>query len=381
MDLGFLDKSSDVTPLLVRLYDSSKLYSLAKDGQPLARAELTSAVSELLELDVSPKENELIADVLIELMRQAETDLRQAVAERVSVMDNAPLRLVLQMSNDDIEVSDPVLRHSLVLKDLDLIYIVKSQSPEHWQAIASRKVLSDQVMNILADTGDFGTASALAENMNIKLSKHTVVTLSDLAQQSEKVARPLLRREEVSHDIAAIIYQFVGEELKQYIVKNYEVDSDILIDSVDGVILEFVDAEDSEFTPTATMLSAADRFKEKGLLTIKLMLGTLRRGQIQSFVAQFSRFTDLDPKTIEEILVQPNGQGLAVACRAFDVVKADFVSIFLLTNRVRAQGRMVDLKDMTKAINYFNRIKPDVARNIMQSSITNEFNPSQVDID
>ncbi|GJL84543.1 MAG: hypothetical protein DHS20C02_03180 [Micavibrio sp.] len=382
MDLGFLDKSSDVTPLLVRLYDSSKIYGLAKDKKPLARAELTSAVSELLELDVSPRESELIADVLIELMRQAETDLRQAVSERLSVMDNVPLRLALQVANDDIEVATPVLKHSKVLKDLDLIYIIKSQSPAHWQAIASRKILSDQVMNILADTGDFGTATTLAENMDIKLTEHTVTALSCLAQQSEQVARPLLRREEISSDIATKLYQFVGQELKQYILKNYKVESGVLIDAIDDVVLEFSDADSiSEFAPTQIMLNAADRFKEKGLLTIKLMLGTLRRGQIQSFVAQFSRFADLDPQTVEEILVQPNGQGLAVACRAFDIMKADFVSIYLLTNRVRAQGKMVDLKDMTKAVNYFNRIKPDVARNIMQGSITKEFNPSQVEID
>ena len=44
MDLSFLDKSSNVTPLLVKLYDSQQLHNLAKDEQPIARAELTSAV-------------------------------------------------------------------------------------------------------------------------------------------------------------------------------------------------------------------------------------------------------------------------------------------------------------------------------------------------
>ena len=81
-----------------------------------------------------------------------------------------------------------------------------------------------------------------------------------------------------------------------------------------------------------------------------------------------------------KILIQPNGQGLAVACRAFDVEKADFVSVYLLTNRVRAQGRMVDLKDMTKAVNYFNRIQPNVARNIMDGSISKKINSTEADV-
>ncbi|MCK6418949.1 MAG: hypothetical protein L6Q57_08470, partial [Alphaproteobacteria bacterium] len=109
MDLGFLDKSSHVTPLLVKLYDSHKIYTLAHDKKPEARQELTKAVLELLDMDLNPREGELIADVLIALIRQAERDLRQALAERLCAMDNVPLRLVLHMANDEIDVARPVL--------------------------------------------------------------------------------------------------------------------------------------------------------------------------------------------------------------------------------------------------------------------------------
>lgn len=369
MDLRFLDKSSSVTPLLVRLHDSHKLYTLARDKKPLARVELTKAISELLEIKVSPRESELIADVLIELMRQAEDDLRMALAERLAVMDNVPLRLVLQIANDEIDVAAPVLRQSPVLGDLDLIYIIKSHGPAYWQAIAARKTLSEQIINILADTRDIDTAAILAANLGIKLSEHAVIALSDLAQKSEKVARPLVRRDEITDDLAAKIYKTVGDELKKYIVQNFDIDTDTLISTVDDIVLELSDAPDgAEFRPTPSMLKAADRFAEKGLLTTKLMLGTLRRGQIQSFIAQFAKFTGLSAETISEILMQKSGQGLAVACRAHNLTKQDFVSIYLLTNRVRNQGRMVDMQDMTRALSYFNRINAEVARNIMKNS-------------
>ncbi|MGB4058291.1 MAG: DUF2336 domain-containing protein, partial [Alphaproteobacteria bacterium] len=193
MDLSLLDKSSGVTPILVRLYDSHKLYGLAKDKEPGARAELTSAVSALLEMKLSPREGELVADVLMSLMRQTEKDLRVAISEKLSVTDNVPLRLILQISNDEIDVAAPILRNSTVLGELDLAYIIKSKSAEYWREIASRKMLSDYVMNMLADTKDFDTAMALAKNMSVKLSEHVLVVLSDLAQKSEAIAAPLLR--------------------------------------------------------------------------------------------------------------------------------------------------------------------------------------------
>ena len=373
MDLSFLDKSSNVTPLLVKLYDSQQLHNLALDEKPIARAELTSAVSELLDMDLSPRESELIADVLIGIMRQAELDLREALAEKLSLMDSVPLRLVLQLTNDEIEVAGPMLSRSPVLGDLDLIYTIKSKGPAYWQAVAKREAMSNQVINLLADTRDFETAITLTKNEGIKLTEHAVVVLSDMAQKSDELAMPLLRRDEVTKDIAEKLYNFVGEQVKSLITENYGVKSASIVDKVDEVIIELVEANEAvnEFAPTDSMVRAADRYKSKGLLTTKLMLGALRRGQIQAFIAQFAKFTGLSPETTLEIMSQSSGQGLAVACKAFDIAKEDFVSIFLLTNRIRNSGRMVDLTDMSKAINYFTKIKGDVARGIIENSIEN----------
>ncbi len=373
MDLSFLDKSSNVTPLLVKLYDSQQLDNLAKDEKPIARAELTSAVSELLDMDLSPREGELIADVLIGLMRQAELDLREALAEKLSLVENVPLRLVLQLTNDEIDVAGPMLSRSPVLGDLDLIYTIKSKGPAYWQAIAKREEMSNQVINLLTDTRDLDTAITLAKNEQITLTEHAVVVMSDMAQKSDDLAMPLLRRDEVTSDVAKKLFNFVGEQVKAYITEEYGVQAGSIADSVDEVIVELVEANRavSEFAPTENMLKAADRYKEKGLLTSKLMLGTLRRGQIQAFVAQFAKFSGLNAETTLEIMSQSSGQGLAVACKAYELSKEDFVSIFLLTNRIRNSGRMVDLNDLSKAINYFTKIKSNVARGIIENSSQN----------
>jgi len=377
MDLNVLDQSSKMTPLLVKLYDSQKLHGLAKDEKPLARAELTTAVTELLEMELSPRESELVADVLIGLMRQAERDLRAAMAERLSIMDNVPLRLILQMANDDIDVAGSILSKSVILSDLDLIYIIKSKGADHWKSIAKRESMSDQIINILVDTGESGTVLNLAQNKKITLTEYAVDVMVDMAQDDEVLAKPLLQREEMTADIAKRLYQNVGQALKAYIVKAYDLDIDGSIGSmVDDVIQEFTDAIDDHenIMPTKPMMNAAQRYKDKGLLTIKMMLGSLRRGQISGFVAQFAQYTGMKTEAVISILMQNSGQGLAVACRAFEIQKADFMSIFLLTNRIRNNGKMVDLADMTKAMNYFTRIDTNVAKDIIKHSIDQTLN-------
>ncbi len=369
MDLSFLDKSPDVTPILVRLYDSHKLYGLAKDKQPDARAELTSAVAELLNMELSTRETELIADVLIELVRQAETDLREALAERLSVLDNVPLRLILQIANDEINVARPVLTNSNALGDHDLIYIIKSKSTEYWQAIAERKVLNDKVIDTLADTNDIDTAIKLAENKNIKLTNHALTALSDVAQGAESLAQPLLQRDEITSELATALYKHVSEDMKQYISAHFPLESADAGNALDEIIREFRGAQGaSEFAPTPQMLKAADRYKAKGLLTTKLMMGALRRGQVQAFIAQFSKFSGMPADVIEEILKQKTGQGLAVSCKALEVEKSDFISIYLLTNRVRNDVSMVNIKDMNRAVEYYDRITSKVAMDLMSNT-------------
>lgn len=375
MDLGFLDKQSKVTPLLVKLYDSQKINSLKNNKDGYERHELVKSVIDLLDMPLSERESELVADVLISLMRQAALEMRQALAEKLSTLDNVPLRLILQLANDDIDVARPILKNSMILDDLDLIYIIKSKPQEYWEAIAHREVMSAQLINILVDTGDFDTAVALVKNTDILLTEHALNALSDMAQKSDILALPLLSRDEVGKDVAMALYQYVGEALKVVIQEEYGIDQGVVIDAVDEVIIDLQDSADnvSEFMPTLTMIKAAKRYKNKGLLTSKLILASLRRGQIAAFIAQFAEFAYVSPETVLEVLSQQSGQGLAVLAKAHDLVKEDFVSIFLLSNRVRNQGKMVDLNDLTKAINYYTRIDKDMARDILKNSLQDEL--------
>jgi uncharacterized protein (DUF2336 family) len=221
MSLNFLDKSSSVTPLLVRLYDSQRLDGLASEKGVDPKGELISAISELLKMELSPRESELVADVMIGLLAQAELDMRQALADKLAALDNVPLRLILQMASDEITVADSILRKSKILSDLDLVYIIKSQGSEYWQSIAQRDEMNAPVMNLLVDTADIDTAIRLAENNKITLNEYAISALSDMAQNSDKLAQPLLRREEVPDTVAQKLYQFVGEELKAYIKTEY----------------------------------------------------------------------------------------------------------------------------------------------------------------
>ncbi len=369
MDTGIFERSPQMAPLLVRLYDSHRLYSLAKDGSPLARAELTSAVIELLETDLGIHERELISDVLISLMRQAEKDLRQAISERLAVLDKAPLRVVLHLANDEIEIASPILRLSRVLSDLDLLYIIKSKGADYWRAIATRQDLSDSVMDVLADTKEAGTLKTLACNMNIRLSSHAVDVTADMAAQEESIAKPLLMRTDISEDIVRGLYKHVGEDLKTYIRDYFGVLDTSVTNAIDDVIHEMSAAEqlrnEREFSPNNKQILAADMLARMGQLNINIIMETLQRGQYASFVAMFARYVGLTPHNVYDMLMEPDGKLVAITCRAAEITKADLSRIYMMTQRLRSKDRIINQSELMNALSVYDRVQVSDARKMV----------------
>lgn len=375
MDMRLFDKSPHVASLLVRLYDSHKVYDLARDDDPLARAELTSAVAELLEnhVHLNNREQELLSDVLIGLMRQAESDLRAALAERLSVIDDAPLRLVLNLANDDIEVARPVLARSMVLSDLDLIYILKSQGAGHWQAIAHRKNLSSQVVDILADKREKVTAKILVKNESAHLTAHALDVITEMAQKNEDLAKPLLLRADLPENIARKLYDHVGQELRIYIRDYFGIFSGEINGAIDEIMLEFSSHDHHDrFMPNERVLLAARQYADKGKLTLHTMMQSLKRGQITSFIAMFSVYTGISAETVHDYLYQSCGKGLAVVCRAHGIQKNDFALIYLLTNRMRSEHRIISQSDMLNVVAYFDKVRPEVAQRLIKGRVVIE---------
>lgn len=355
-----------VTPLLVQLYDTHRLYKLAGDGAPEAKRELCEIVAGLLESSAKPSEKELIADILISLIRQAERDLKRALADRLSVMDAAPLRLVLRLAEEDIGVSGPILRHSKVLNDLDLLYIIQSHDSPYWQVIAAREGLAGPVVDKLAETRDTKTARVLAGNETAELSSAAQTILTELACGDESIARSLLHRPELPAEIARRLYSHVAEDLKAFIEAEYDVKAGDIQDAIADVVSEFTKSPDSGFRPTPAMIKAAATFAEKGQLNMQLMVSTLKRGQVASFVAQFSKFCGLPVSVVLSMLQQPQGQGLAISCKLHDICRDDFLSMFLLTRRMARADGVVDHRDLNRAITYYDRISKDMAERLIR---------------
>lgn len=371
MTFELLEKSPEVAPLLVKLYDTHNLYALAENkGCSESCAELTAIMTDLLSIRLSDRESELITDVLLALMKKAETDLKAALADRLAALDQAPLRMILALANDDIAVADPILRASPVLHDLDLIYILQAKGFEHGRSIALRADLSSTLIDMLADTEDFEIALNLANNDAISLTAHAYEIFSDMAKTEQALAQPLLTRDDLPQDIAGKLYSFVSAELKKMLTEKYGIGGQV------SAALDQVTAEISEGSASATranyeqLSSYVHNQLRRGELKPAGMISTLRRGQYSTFLAQFAVYCGLSIDMMRGVLRQESGKALATACRAKEISKADYVSLFLLTERFRTGGakKVVNHQELGRIMSMFDDIDPASARQILADS-------------
>lgn len=369
MDLHLFDRSEKIKPILIRLFDSREIYGLAKDKDAGSRTELTAIVTELLDCDLSAAESELVADVLIQIMRRAEYDLRKALSKHICDKDSVPLKLAIHMANDDLDIAGDVLEFSPVFNDLDLIYIIKSKPAEYWQRIAMRAEISHQLQQVLIETKDPRTVQTLADNEKITLSDESLEQMTDLCRSDEMLLKSLISRPEIPQELIEQVYTYAGSSLRQYIHEKtgYKDENlDAVIDHTTNevnIALSMSEGDGAGFNPFGVAEQETVIDNEQRVFK---MMNTLRAGNINPFIRQFAELTKLDKATIRKVLEQKSAKGLAIICRAYDIQKPDFVSIFLLTNSVRNKGQMVGMGDMSSAVDYFNRIEPNDAREILE---------------
>lgn len=349
-------------------FRSDYLYELARKKDPSARRELGDIVTDLfVSAKLSLREEDIVADILITMLKQAELDLRQAIAERLASLTHAPLRVVLYLSNDDIDVARPLLVSSPVLEDMDMILIIETRGEEYWRAIAGRPDLRAAVIRALVETRDSGTASVLLNNNEIIIPKESFEILSEIAHTANDICVPLLKRHDLPEDLISTIYRLVGDTIRADLESQLPPDRFAAIKScIDHVIIEHVDRKAQLFSsPESHMIEAAQALKKRGKMTFDGVLQALKNGQVKSFIAQLMTFSDISFSGIAGMIVEENGQKMAALCRIHRIDKKLFLKFFLLTQKLRAGDRIVDPTHLNQALSLYDFMSIQDAQKIL----------------
>lgn len=84
------------------------------------------------------------------------------------------------------------------------------------------------------------------------------------------------------------------------------------------------------------------------------------------FEGMFAQVTGLRANLVRRLVYEPGGEGLAIACRAMEMTKPDFGSLFLLSRAARPGDKVVDPNEVARVMKFFDRVKADTARKVVE---------------
>lgn len=310
------------------------LLALARNNSPDARQRLLLGVMALC--DASPPDGQLspiLGEIFLFLARQAERDIRKALAERLAHADWAPPSLVNVLALDEIEIAAPILASSPVLQDDDLLQILIQASLDHQIAVARRPQISGRIADAVIERGVPAVLAALATNRTAQISGEGFRRLVDHSRRIAALRGPLSRHPGLSQALAEQMYQWVGAALRESITTRFNVDDRKLgtavYDAVEGVMRQ---ARPEDFTPDTPEREEMERrlvakLQAAGQLKPAMLIRAVRERRMSLLVHGLSALGGYTVNQVRQALNAPKPEALYYACSSVGIDRAVFPTL------------------------------------------------------
>jgi uncharacterized protein (DUF2336 family) len=319
--------------------DAQHLMELARRKTTEGRTSLAATVADILGEGgsaLSDRERSLMFEILHKVIVDVEMSVRKALSERLADAEDAPLALIKLLANDAVEVACPVLTRSKVLRDEDLIEVIRHRTLEHQLAVANRFSVSETVSGALVETGETSVIERLLNNKNARISQNTLEYLVDESKRYDTFREPILRRSELGPDLAKRMFLWVSAALREFILEHFAFDETTIDELLETTAFEQIDAATADEATGSAKL--AQDLADGGKVTPEILVTAMRQGEINLFVAMFSRMTGLRRNLVMRLLFESGGEGLAIACVAAGIDRAAFSTLFTLSRKARSRS-------------------------------------------
>lgn len=272
--------------------------------------------SEFTQGNLSQRERTLAVEIFRLMMQDAETRVRQALAQELKACPYLPHELANLMAHDVEQVAVPVLQFSAVLTDADLIDIVQTLNRSKQRAVAKRSRVSAAVSAALVDHGDSEVVIELLRNTGATIEEPALIQAVQKHGNDEQVMRPLVDRAELPLTVAERLVTKVSEEMRRVLVLRHKM-SDDLAQSLTRRTRERVTVgmlnpgiSDTEVQRIVAQL------RTEGRLTPSLLLRMLCEGDLRFFEAAMATLAGIPWLNAARLIHDAGQRGLAALCRA-----------------------------------------------------------------
>jgi uncharacterized protein (DUF2336 family) len=292
---GIVRRNKQVRPgPMTKTLSQSDVERLLRDPSAEARAEVAAKVAEQVGAQKLTAEERVIAeDIVRVLTRDAATLVRHALAEQLKESRAVPRDVALALAHDVDEVSLPILTHSLVLSDDDLIEIVRGSGAAKQAAIAGRAHVSAAVAEAIVAADQPAALAALVGNDGAELKEETLQHVLDRHGDKEQINVPMARRTELPVTVLERLVVAASTAIRDVLARRRDLPdrlaSDLVLNTRERATASLL----SPTSPAAEALRLAQHLHRSGRLTPSLILRAVCLGDLVFVEAAFGVLADI----------------------------------------------------------------------------------------
>jgi len=322
---------------------------------------------------LTPQERHMAGDVLVELLRSTEPDIREAVAKRLVMLNEAPRTILVMLAKDDIHIAQHVLENSRSLTDSDLIQIARKVKMEHRIVMAQRRKLSDAVVDVLVEFMEEDVVETLLKNKEANLSDTAIQRILVISRSHQPYVKLLARRDELRPSHGLTMYWWADAANRKRILQRFAVTRHVLQESM-GDLYPLAAEEGWRDSGVRKALQFIERRQRNRAGIERSPYDSLehaieeisRTGLTRKATEEISYMAGIKPATGAQILTDKGGQPLAIFCKAPGLRREHLEMLWLSLGRpVKAPDGSVD-PHYSRVVETYDTISTDKAQTVLR---------------
>ena len=290
------------------------------------RAEATRALARAwLISDLSEDDRTAAEGALLMLLDDPSPLVRRAMAEVFARSQEAPAAIVQALALDQSSVALPILEHSPLLIDADLVDIAATGDGETQCAIARRINLPPSVCAAIAEVGTAAAALELIENAYAELAPFSWDRIVERHGHLAAIRESMLVLEDLPAATRAALVAKLSNTLAQFVVaKNW-----LSADRAERVAGEARDRSTVNIAASSRgdeMHGLVAHLRATSQLTAGLILRALLSGNLELFEAALAELSGLPRARVSSLLLDRGEASLAALLQCAGMPQSTFAA-------------------------------------------------------
>ncbi len=341
------------------------LDEIIRNGDPQRLAEVSRRITELFlqgAANLRPDHVDLFDGILINLVPHTEIAARTDLAERLSLLGNAPRALVGQLAREDeISIAGPLLRRSPVIDEAALVEIAGLKGQGHLLAMSERPMLSPDLTDVIVSRGDREVVRRAAGNAGAQFSPTGYSALIERASQDGVLTLTVGQRDDLSDSGLKDLLEGSIDIIRRRLIGVVKPDRQAAIgramNEISGAIEEVESRRD--FAPAQRTILALHR---AGELNEAAVLGFAKAYKYEEAVAALAAMSGVKIATLDRLIAGDRYDPILIVGKTIDLEWATVRALILLR---LGPSRVASPADIESARVNFGRLMPSTAERVV----------------